>query len=101
MQTPGADKIAVKLSRHVFDWQQDRGELAEILKAEAEARILGIENSYATTITERRKDGERAALQYTKESIDYKARVDIHEQWIAFYTLLLNNNIIIDVSELP
>lgn len=101
MQTPGADKIALKLASHILQWQNDRGELAEILKAEAEARISGIENSYASTITERRKDGDRAALEFTKESIDYKAKVDIHEQWIEFYTLLINHEIVIEIGDLP
>lgn len=101
MSLPGADKIAIKLSQHVMAWDADRGELAEILKAEVDANVQGIENSYETTITARRKDGDRNALPYTKESIDYKARLDIHQQWIDFYTLLLTQGIYIDVTEMP
>lgn len=101
MSLPGADKIAIKLSQHVMAWDNDRGELAEILKAEADARVQGIENSFESTITARRNDGDRNALSYTKESIEYKARLDIHQQWIDFYTLLLNHEIYIDVTEMP
>lgn len=101
MSSPGADKIAVKLAKRIIDWQSDRGELAEIQKAEADARVQGIENSYETTITARRKDGDVNALSYTKESIEYKARVDIHEEWIGFYKMLINTDTIIDVTDMP
>lgn len=92
-------EVALTLESTIEKWQSLRGEYAEVLKAEAQARVEGIENSFEATITARRKDGERAALQYTKESLDMKADLDILEQWIAFYSMLINNGIDIPVSE--
>lgn len=97
----GAAQIADKLKSQIIQWQYARGELAEVLKAEASARAEGIDYSDATTITARRLAGDRNAIEWTKESIDLKAKVDIHEKWIWFYGLLLTEGITIPVSDCP
>lgn len=101
MSDPGADKIAIKLAAWLIRYQDDAGELAEILKAEAQARVDGVQNSYQATITAQKHDGDVNALQYVKESIDYKARVSVDEKWIEYYTMLITTNTIIDVTDLP
>lgn len=101
METPGAALlIADRLKQTYKELSDARGELAEILKAEVEAKVRGIENSYETTITARRKDGDLNALEYTKESIDWKAKVDILTGWVTFYSLLLRTGLYINVSDI-
>lgn len=101
MTHPGAASIAIKLRGQITRWQSLRGELAEVQKAESQAKVEGVEFSNQTTITARRLDGDRQALDFTKEAIDLKADVDIAEKWMWFYALLLTEGINIDVTECP
>lgn len=94
-------ETAIRLRNAIIRWQDNRGELAEILKAEAEAKVNGIENSVESTITARRKDGDRQALEFTKESLEFRAKIDIDEQWIGFYSLLITQGIHIDLTGCP
>lgn len=101
MEPSGAAlRIAERLKQTYKDLADARGELAEILKAEEQARVEGIENSYESTITARRKDGDRNALPHTLESIDYKAKVDILTGWVQFYSLLITSGLYIEVSDI-
>lgn len=101
MTNPGAATIAIKLRGQVLRWQNLRGELAEVQKAEAQARVEGVEFSTESTITARREAGNRQALEFTKEAVDLKADVEIAEKWMWFYALLLTEGITIEVSECP
>lgn len=99
---PGAVFIATKFRDQVTEWSSLRGEYAEVLKAEAQAKVEGVEYSQATTITARRLDGDRNALEFTKDSIDLKAKVDTAEKWMWFYALLIEHDLYdVDVTGCP
>lgn len=101
MEPSGAALLIASRLKDTYKQLADaRGELAEILKAETEARVRGIENSYESTITARRKDGDLQALEYSKESIEWKAKVDTLTGWVSFYSLLISSGLYIDVSDI-
>lgn len=79
---------AVELLREVLVNLDDKcGELAEVRKAEEDARRA---NFHGTNVTEARENASRAASEYVKEAIDLQADIDSLLRWRDFYTLLAN-----------
>lgn len=73
-----------------------RGELAEVLKAEAQAKVEAYSASQDPAIRGREKEADALALPHTLDIIDLKVDIQILESWERFYTLILTHNL--DVS---
>lgn len=65
------------------------GELAEVRKAELDARHNALTNG-ARNITEARENASIAAAEYTKEAIDLQMDIDSLLRWKEYWTLLAN-----------
>lgn len=85
MTTPGAALAISEYKSHVTALVDLRGELAEIAKAELKQRIEGYESSQEPTVTGRRYDGERIVLDLSMEMIDFRMRIEVEMDWVAFW----------------
>lgn len=62
------------------------GELAEVRKAEIDARHDGF---HGANVTEARENAAHAAKEYTKEAIDLQADIDSLLRWKDYWTLMI------------
>lgn len=93
--------IAYKLADTLTELESKRGELAEVLKAEAQASNDGWSYSTATTDTGRRQNAKAMALPHYQERMDLECDVAVLTRWADFYTLLIQSNTPISVDGLP
>lgn len=106
--TPPSSPVSLLTVRQA-EWLQhllnelegDRGELAEALKAEAEARASAYEHSPDTRVQGREHYASASSVEQAKETIDWKARVRTQEQWVDFWTLILKHEIPLEPPEVP
>lgn len=94
-------EIADRLKSTILELENDRGELAEVLKAEALAKTTAWQQSQSNTDTGRRFDAETAAKDYIPSIQDLRASVDTLLIWVNFYTLLIKHDISIDLTGCP
>lgn len=94
--------IANRLRDTILELESKRGELAETLKAEARGKSDAFMNSQGVTSdTGRRNYAEAQVIDYTCDIHDLKAEIQSYQEWVAFYTLLLKHDIVIELEGCP
>lgn len=94
----GLQIIAYKLANTLATLESKRGELAEVKKAEARAKVNGF---VGDTRYEAEHNASLTAIHFTEEVYDLDCDVRNLERWADFYTLLIQCNVIINVDDLP
>lgn len=82
----------IEYHKHLLLLIDLRGELAEIEKVDIRQRIQAYEDSNQTTVTGRRYDGDRFAIDSTTEMVEYKMKVAVELDWITFYQTVIRTN---------
>lgn len=82
---------AVAELRTVLTTLDDKcGELAEVKKAEEQARRA---NFQGNNVTEARENASRAASEYVLEAIDLQADIDSLLRWRDYWTLMISKDL--------